>query len=161
MPRWRAGLCRSAKRCTISRFEGAHSYFVGDQGFWVHNICDGAAEELEVGYHATRAENVASILENGLREGLGGRAGAGVYLSSTPEGAIAEFAAHYPGLTPSVLQVGYSPGSNAVLERLMNSYIKGPLPLAADTLSFESVRLGGSMNTVVRNGSSVVLGVGN
>jgi hypothetical protein len=116
-------------------------------------------EGLDVGYHATRAENVGSILENGLRESLGGRAGSGVYVSDTIEGAMAEFAAHNPGITPAVLKVGYSPASNYYLEGLTNSYIKGALPLGADTLSFQSVRLAGSVNVVIRNGSSVVLGV--
>jgi hypothetical protein len=72
---------------------------------------------------------------------------------------MAEFAAHYPGVTPSVLQVGYSPGSTAALEGLTSAYIKGPLPLAADTLTIGSARLGGATNIVVRNGSSIVLGV--
>jgi hypothetical protein len=65
----------------------------------------------------------------------------------------------YPGVTPTILQVGYSPGSTAALEGLTNAYIKGSLPLAADTLTFESVRLSGATNIVVRNSSSTVLGV--
>jgi hypothetical protein len=72
---------------------------------------------------------------------------------------MAEFAAHNPGITPSVLKVGYSSGTNYFLEGLTNSYIKGALPLGADTLSFQSVRLAGSVNIVIRNGSSAVLGV--
>jgi len=119
-------------------------------------VVEGAAQ---VGYHATRAENIGSILANGLREGLGGRAGAGVYLSDTAAGAIAEFAAHYPGVTPAVLRVAYAEGKTAVLESLTNPYIKGALPLAADTLVFQSVRLAGAINSVVRNGTAVVLGV--
>jgi hypothetical protein len=42
---------------------------------------------------------------------------------------------------------------------LTNSCMMGPLPVAADTLSFESTRLAGATNTVVRNGSAVVFGV--
>jgi len=80
-------------------------------------------------------------------------------VSSSVEGALAEFAAHNPGVTPAVLEVGYTQGTNYFLEGLNNPYIKGQLSVAADTLSFYSVRLGEAVNTVIRNGSAAVLRV--
>ena len=118
-----------------------------------------AARGTQVGYHATRAGNVESILKEGLRSSTSGRAGSGVYVSNSAEGAMAEFAAHNAGVTPSILQVGYTPGTNYFLQGLTRSSIQGPIPLAADTISFGSVRLSGAVNTVIRNESATVLKV--
>jgi RHS repeat-associated protein len=128
-------------------------------GLMRQTVSSGASRGTQLGYHATRAENVESILATGLRPSTGGRAGSGVYVSSSAEGAMAEFAAHNPGLAPTLLQVAYTPGTNYFLQGLTRRFVQGPIPLAADTISFGSVRLQGTVNTVIRNESATVLGV--
>jgi hypothetical protein len=73
-----------------------------------------------IGYHATKPEWVESILREGFRQGTKpGRLGAGTYLSSSPEGALAEFAHYYsvPGQEATVLRTVYQPGVEAISDR--------------------------------------------
>ncbi|HJW94093.1 MAG TPA: RHS repeat-associated core domain-containing protein [Thermoanaerobaculia bacterium] len=123
----------------------------------------GGAAEVEAeanvtrGFHATNPANVDSILENGLRESGGGRLGSGVYVSDSSEGATAEYLFHNPGgPAPTVLTVQYDPGVNYLIDT-PSTVTQGPLPFAADTISAESARLPGAVNTVIRNGSATVL----
>jgi len=119
----------------------------------------GASSELAVGYHAANEEFVESIMENGLRPSSAGRlGGGGPYVSSTPEGAIAEYGFHNPGgPSPTVLRVEYNPGTNYLINPPPTSYTQGVLPLAADTLTTSSLRTPGVLNTIIRNGSARVV----
>jgi hypothetical protein len=108
-----------------------------------------------VGYHATHADVVPLIQQNGFRAGTApGRLGSGgTYVNSTPQGAIAEFAHHNPGVTPSVLKVQYHPGINASTSVAPRNYVER-LPFHnVDSISAPSVRLPGTTNTNVLNGS--------
>jgi RHS repeat-associated protein len=108
-----------------------------------------------VGYHATHADVVPLIQQNGFRAGTApGRLGSGgTYVNSTPQGAIAEFAHHNPGVTPSVLKVQYNPGINASTSVAPRNYVER-LPFHnVDSISAPSVRLPGTTNTNVLNGS--------
>jgi len=117
-----------------------------------------AEDTLQVGYHATASANVDSILANGLYDSAGGRlGGAGVYVNNTPEGAIAEYMSVPGRSAPTVLQVQYSPGLNYTITPPPAGYTTGPLPFAADTLTTESIRLPGTFNTIIRNGSATVV----
>ena len=108
-----------------------------------------------VGYHATHADVVPLIQQNGFRAGTApGRLGSGgTYVNSSPQGAIAEFAHHNPGVTPSVLKVQYNPGINASTTVAPRNYVDR-LPFNnVDSISAPSVRLPGMTNTNVLNGS--------
>ena len=106
------------------------------------------------GYHATKPEFVESITQNGFRESTSGRVGGGgVYVNNTPQGALAEYYHYNPnGPTPYTFKVGYDTGANVMIEN-SGAHINGPLPIFGDTLTFESLRLPGTYNTLVRNGS--------
>ncbi|MBP8259891.1 MAG: hypothetical protein KA118_09545 [Verrucomicrobia bacterium] len=111
-----------------------------------------------VGYHATKPQNAPYIMRQGVRPSISGRLGEGVYVSDTVEGAIAEYNAHHPGLRlkPAVIEIEYYPGVNLKVTPPTRHY-EGPLPFTqnADTLTAPSVRAGGTMNTVIRNGTAV------
>jgi hypothetical protein len=79
-----------------------------------------------VGYHATHADVVPLIQQNGFRAGTApGRLGSGgTYVNSSPQRAIAEFAHHNPGVTPSVLKVQYNPGINASTTVAPRNYVE-------------------------------------
>jgi len=117
-----------------------------------------AAEATEAGYHATNPNLVDSIMENGLRSSNAGRlGGGGPYVSSTAEGAVAEYSFHNPGgPAPAVLRVEYNPGTNYLINPPPTAYSQGVLPLAADTLTTSSLRSAGVFNTIIRNGSARV-----
>jgi len=118
----------------------------------------GGTTTTATGFHATNPGNVQSIMANGLWESSSGRlGGGGVYVNNTSAGAIAEFAARNPGVTPSVLQVQYTPGLNYRISPPPGGYTTGPLPLAADTLTTGSLRLPGTFNTIIRNGTATPL----
>ncbi|NJM37870.1 MAG: hypothetical protein HC845_08460 [Akkermansiaceae bacterium] len=108
-----------------------------------------------VGYHATHPDVVPLIQQNGFRAGTApGRLGSGgTYVNNTAEGAIAEFAHHNPGVTPSVLKVQYNPGINASTSVAPRNYVER-LPFHnVDSISAPSVRLPGTTNTNVLNGT--------
>ncbi len=108
-----------------------------------------------IGYHATHADVVPLIQQNGFRAGTApGRLGSGgTYVNSSPQGAIAEFAHHNPGVTPSVLKVQYNPGINASTTVAPRNYVDR-LPFNnVNSISAPSVRLPGTTNTNVLNGS--------
>lgn len=113
-----------------------------------------------VGYHATYPEASDSILENGFRAGTKpGRLGSsGVYVNDTPEGAIAEFTHHNPGVEPVVLRVEYNAGTNASAAVPPRTYVN-ELPLNVDSISAPSVRAPGTTNTNILNGSAKPSGV--
>jgi hypothetical protein len=115
----------------------------------------GTVAANRVGYHATHADVVPLIQQNGFRAGTApGRLGSGgIYVNSSPQGAIAEFAHHNPGVTPSVLKVQYNPGINASTTVAPRNYVDR-LPFNnVDSISAPSVRLPGTTNTNVLNGS--------
>lgn len=110
------------------------------------------------GYHATFPEAAAAIRRGGFNPGTSaGRLGShGTYVNNTPEGAIAEFAFHHPGVNPAVLQVEYSLGVNATACVAPRNYVF-ELPLFVDSISAPSLRYIGSVNTNVLNGSVKVV----
>jgi hypothetical protein len=117
-----------------------------------------AEDTIQIGYHATAPANVDSILANGLYDSAGGRlGGGGIYVNNTPEGAIAEYMSVPGRPTPTVLQVQYTPGLNYTITPPPTGYTMGPLPLAGDTLTTGSIRLPGTFNTIIRNGSATVV----
>lgn len=111
-----------------------------------------------LGYHATLPEAAESIMAGGFRVGTKpGRLGSdGVYVNSTPKGAIAEFAHHNPGIKPSVLEVQYSAGKNARAGVAPRSYVTEH-PLNVDSISAPSVRAPGTTNTNILNGTATPL----
>lgn len=100
-------------------------------------------------------------MNTGLRPSGKGRLGKGVYVADTPEGAIAEFKHYYPDLEPSIIKVEYNPGRNFDLTTHQNDLFKPTYGQGRriaerttyDTISFQSQR-GGTINTVIRNGSA-------
>ncbi len=83
----------------------------------------------EVGYHATKINNVESILKNGLRNSSKGRLGGeGIYVNNTLNGAIAEFRHYYPDEAYSVLKVEYNKGLNLIVSPPPLSKSSGLLP---------------------------------
>jgi hypothetical protein len=88
-----------------------------------------------------------------------GRLGSGgVYVNDTIEGAIGEFQYHNPGVEPSVLGVQYDLGVNASAGVPPVNYVT-ELPLNVDTISAPSIRVPGTTNTNILNGSAVVTGI--
>ena len=117
----------------------------------------GRVPKVEIGYHATKPEFAEAILADGFRLSRSGRLGGnGIYVSNTPEGAIAEYMWYNPGgPAPTVLRVQYEVGLNYRIVPPPSRYFMGELPLAADTVTTESIRLPGTFNTLIRNGSAV------
>ena len=111
------------------------------------------------GYHATLPEIVPLIEAKGFKAGTApGRLGSGgTYVNNTAEGAIAEFAHHNPGVTPSVLKVEYNPGVNASTNVAPRNYVESFPFNNVDSISAPSVRLPGTMNTNVLNGSVKII----
>lgn len=108
-----------------------------------------------MGYHATIPEVVPLIEANGFRSGTApGRLGSGgTYVNSTVEGAIAEFSHHNPGVRPSVLNVEYNLGTNASTNLPPRNYVENFPFYNVDSISAPSIRLPGTTNTNVLNGS--------
>lgn len=113
-----------------------------------------------IGYHATSPEAAEAIMAGGFRVGTKpGRLGSGgVYVNSTPEGAIAEFAVQNPGIKPRVLTVQYSAGENASAGVAPRNYVTEH-PLNVDSISAPSVRAPGTINTNVLNGTAKPTGI--
>ena len=113
-----------------------------------------------VGYHATTPEAAESILQSGFRLGTKpGRLGSGgVYVNNTVEGAMAEFAQHNPVVSPSVLRVQYQTGVNAMAATPPANYVM-QYPLNVGSISAESVRLPGTFNTNILNGTAIPTGI--
>jgi hypothetical protein len=112
----------------------------------------GEAAATRVGYHATYSEAAQGIRQTGFRPGTKpGRLGSGgTYVNNTPEGAVAEFAFHNPGVTPEVLRVRYNPGVEAVTDVAPVGYVER-LPLNVDSITAPSVRLPSTRNTITYN----------
>lgn len=108
-----------------------------------------------VGYHATHPDVVPLIQQNGFRPGIApGRLGSnGTYVNNTVEGAIAEFQHHNPGVTPGILKVEYDAGINASSVVPPKGYVENFPFYNVDSVSAPSVRLPGTTNTNVLNGS--------
>ena len=127
--------------------------------FGLNELCGTTkAAKTRIGYHATSPEAAAAIRKSGFRPGTKpGRLGShGTYLSNTPEGAIAEFTHHNPGVTPEVLTVQYRPGAEAVSDVVPRNYVVEH-PINADSITAPSVRAPGTLNTNVLNGSVEVV----
>jgi RHS repeat-associated protein len=112
-------------------------------------------KRASIGYHATHPEVAGPILAEGFHAGTKpGRLGSGgVYVNSTPSGALAEFAHHNPGAKPRILKVEYDPGVNANAMVSPRGY-SDHLPIDADSYSAPSVRAPDTVNTNVVNGSA-------
>ncbi len=125
---------------------------------WYDTASECSVAAKNAGYHATKPQNAPYIMEQGVRSSAGGRLGEGVYVSDTVEGAIAEYNAHNPGLRlkPAIIEVEYTPGVNLKVTP-PSQYYEGPLPFTqgAGSLTAPSVRVGGTVNTVIRNGTAV------
>ena len=122
-----------------------------------------AQESLQIGYHATDPKTAQLIMNSGeFRPSSGGRVGPGQYVADTPGGAVAEFQAHRGvGAEASVLEIQYDAGRNLDIS---NAQAQGYKPSvnqgnqlatesSADSITYQSVRDGGSANTVIRNSS--------
>ena len=116
---------------------------------------DKVGDVAKSGYHATYPEAAEAILQGGFRQGTKpGRLGSGgTYVNNAPEGAIAEFAHHNPGVTPKVLKVEYNPGTNASASVIPRNSVDQH-PLNVDSISAPSIRAPGTVNTNVLNGSA-------
>lgn len=80
-----------------------------------------------------------------------GRLGSGgTYVSSSRQGAIAEFIHHNPGVQPEVLKVRYNPGVEAVTNVAPQRYVE-KLPLNVDSITAPSVRHISAQNTITYN----------
>jgi len=135
--------------------------YVHDTNAWVDPFglrCKKPNTDIATGYHATKPEYVQSIRSNGFRQSTAGRAGGGgIYVNNTKKGAMAEYYHYNPnGPKPEIIAVQYKTGANVLIENT-GTHIKGPLPISGDTLSFESIRLPGTINTIVRNGSIKII----
>ncbi len=115
-------------------------------------------EETRIGYHATSTNAAKMIKENGFILSNKGRLGGqGVYVSNTQAGALAEYRYHNPsGPEPAVLKVEYNPGLEYKVTAKQDEFI-GAVPVKADTLTTESVRLLGTYNSIIRNNSQKVV----
>lgn len=110
---------------------------------------------VSIGYHATHPDIAPLIQQNGFRAGTApGRLGSGgTYVNNTHAGAVAEFQYHNPGVTPAVLKVQYDPGINASATIAPRNYVE-TLPLYnVDSISAPSLRMPGTININVLNGS--------
>jgi hypothetical protein len=77
-----------------------------------------------------------------------------LYVNDSPFGALAEFyAKNLKGPKPVILRVEYVRGLNYRLATPTH-YIKGAIPVAADTLTTRSLQLPWTFNTLVRNGTA-------
>lgn len=88
------------------------------------------------------------------QSGAAGRLGNdGIYANTTPEGAIAEFQYHNPGVDPAVFKVQY-PASPTLNISPPSGYFNSPLPFTGDAniLTAPSLRAPGTLNMLIRNG---------
>jgi len=128
-------------------------------GDFIENDRSSLAANKKAGFHATHPDVAPLIRENGFRQGTApGRLGSGgTYVNNTRAGAIAEFQHHNPGVTPAVLKVDYDAGINASTALAPRNYVDN-LPFSSvDSISAPSVRLPGTTNTNVINGSVRVI----
>jgi hypothetical protein len=89
------------------------------------------------------------------QSGAAGRLGNdGIYANTTPEGAIAEFQYHNPGVDPVVFKVQY-PASPTLNISPPSGYFSSPLPFTGDAniLTAPSLRAPGTLNLLIRNGA--------
>lgn len=89
------------------------------------------------------------------QSGAAGRLGNdGIYANTTPEGAIAEFQYHNPGVDPAVFEVQY-PASPTLNISPPSGYFSSPLPFTGDAniLAAPSLRAPGTVNMLIRNGA--------
>ncbi len=89
------------------------------------------------------------------QSGAAGRlANDGIYANSTPEGAIAEFQYHNPGVNPTVFEVQY-PVSSTLNISPPSGYFNSQLPFTGDAniLIAPSLRSPGTFNLLIRQGA--------
>ncbi len=89
------------------------------------------------------------------QSGAAGRLGNdGIYANTTPEGAIAEFQYHNPGVDPAVFEVQY-PASPTLNISPPSGYFSSPLPFTGDAniLTAPSLRAPGTLNLLIRDGA--------
>jgi len=77
-----------------------------------------------------------------------------LYANSTPEGAIAEFQFHNPGVDPVVFKVEYPVSSTLHIDP-PSGYFNAPLPFTegANVLTAPSLRAPGTINLLIRDGA--------
>lgn len=120
-------------------------------------VGNNSPNDYQVGYHATTPESADLIMSGGFRNGTKpGRLGSdGVYVNSTPEGAIKEFQAHNgSSANPSIIKVEYNPGVNAEASIPPRNYVDSH-PLNVDSISAPSIRKPGTTNTNILNNSAI------
>jgi RHS repeat-associated protein len=116
-----------------------------------------AARTEGLAYRAINPQFAESTAQNGFfRSGAPGRLGNdGIYANTTPQGAIAEFQFHNPGVTPAVFEVNY-PLSSALRIDPPSGYFSQPLPFTggANILQAPSLRAPGTQNFLIREGAT-------
>jgi uncharacterized protein RhaS with RHS repeats len=116
-----------------------------------------AAKTEGLAYRAINPQFAESTAQNGFfRSGAPGRLGNdGIYANTTPQGAIAEFQFHNPGVTPAVFEVNY-PLSPALRIDPPSGYFSQPLPFTggANILQAPSLRAPGTQNFLIREGAT-------
>jgi len=116
-----------------------------------------AARGEGLAYRAINPQFAESTAQNGFfRSGAPGRLGNdGIYANTTPQGAIAEFQFHNPGVTPAVFEVNY-PLSPALRIDPPSGYFSQPLPFTggANILQAPSLRAPGTQNFLIREGAT-------
>lgn len=103
------------------------------------------------------------IVNSGEFRPGGGRLGKGQYVADTPQGAIKEFKYHKGKDAPTtVVEIKYDKGRNLDLTSAQKNGLKPSIKQGqriagqsnADTITYQSIRKGGSANTVIRNGTA-------
>lgn len=119
-----------------------------------------AARGEGLAYRAINPQFAESTAQNSFfRSGAPGRLGNdGIYANTTPQGAIAEFQFHNPGVTPAVFEVNY-PLSPALRIDPPSGYFSQPLPFTggANILQAPSLRAPGTQNLLIREGAAAGL----
>ena len=91
----------------------------------------------------------------------GGRVGRGQYVADTPEGALAEFRTHHGNKPAGVIEIEYDEGRNLDIRGMQQGGYKPSVrqgnrlavESSADSITYQSIREGGSANIVIRNKS--------
>jgi len=126
-----------------------------ENGWLSYDTTSGYCVATNKGFHATLPDVAPLIRQNGFRQGTArGRLGSGgTYVNNTRAGAIAEFQHHNPGVSPTVLKVEYNQGINASTSVTPRNYVENFPFHNVDSISAPSVRLPGTTNTNVLNGT--------
>ena len=118
----------------------------------------GTEGEIGIAYRAIPEDYADSTIESGFyQSGNPGRLGSdGIYANSTPEGALAEFQYHNPGISPAVFEVQYPVSPTLVINPPPSLYYESSLPFTqgANILTAPSLRAPGTINLLIRQGAT-------